>query len=147
MSKNIKSFTLTEIIIVVVLIGILAAFSLPKYVKVFSRADERTGKANLMAMRTSMEFYILNQDTDPDPNWGNLNAINNALNLNISDVQMTSYGCWILDDGDANTCRAVHPQGWNLHFHDEHSGGLIHCQAGTACPSCPFEGGVGGNCE
>ena len=144
MSKNIKSFTLTEIIIVVVLIGILAAFSLPKYGKVFSKSDERNAIGHLMSIRTTVKFYLMNTSVAPIPDWADIDAINTALNINISDVNMT-YQCWGTDSGDTNVCRATHTaDSWVLAFHlngPHNTDGSIHC-TDTSCPSCP-QGGAG----
>ena len=137
MIKKVKAFTIIEVLVVITVIGLLAAISLPGYQKAIRKGHERTAITNLMAIRTGLEFYLANQGSAPDPNWTNLNAINTALGLRIADPLLT-YRCWAFDSPDTNTCRATHPGGWILHFHEEHSGGSIHCLSG-ACPSCPLE--------
>lgn len=144
MPHNNKSYTLTEIIVVVVILGILAAFSVPKYTKTFAKADERNAIGSLLSIRNVVKFYLLNSAGTTIPNWANIGVINTALNINISDVNMT-YRCWGNDSGDTNVCRATHTAGsWVLEFHldgTHNTDGSIHCE-GTDCPSCPT-GGAG----
>ena len=139
--KKIKSFTLLEVLIVIVIVGILAGFALPKFGRAFAKLDERSAIANLIATRTAGRMYLANTLTTVIPNWGNIAAINTALGLSIMDAKMT-YAC----TAAANGCSATHPSGWILEYHfiGAHSdNGSIHC-TDASCPSCPIGGG--GNC-
>ncbi|MBN1869163.1 MAG: type II secretion system protein [Candidatus Omnitrophica bacterium] len=137
MNRKNDAFTLFEIVAVIIIVGLIAALALPNYVKAVNKADERNMLTNLKIMRTALTMFTGGGGTLGS--WNSLSVINTNLDLNIADPKST-YTCGI--DG-TNGCTAVHPNGWAVQFHDEHSSGLIHCSAGT-CPSCPAQPG---NCE
>jgi prepilin-type N-terminal cleavage/methylation domain-containing protein len=61
-----SGFTLIELMIVVVIIGILAAIAIPNYISVTNRAHEAAVKANMHTMQLSMEdFSVLNNGDYP----------------------------------------------------------------------------------
>jgi len=59
MKKNRKEhgFTLIELMIVVAIIGILAALALPKFAQLVEKSREAATKGNLNAMRSSISIY------------------------------------------------------------------------------------------
>lgn len=57
-----KAFTLVELIIVVTILGILAAFALPTFNGQVIKVKESTAKKNLLSLRTAIELYTTQHD-------------------------------------------------------------------------------------
>ena len=54
--KN-RGFTLVELLIVVAIIGILAAIAIPKFAELIRKSSEGASKGNLGALRSAMSIY------------------------------------------------------------------------------------------
>ena len=56
--KSNKGFTLIELMIVVAIIGILAAIAIPNFLRFQLKSKSSEGKVNLAAIRTAEESYL-----------------------------------------------------------------------------------------
>ena len=58
MKKNQKGFTLVELMIVVAIIGILAAIAIPKFANMLEKSREGATKGNLSAINSGIALYV-----------------------------------------------------------------------------------------
>ncbi|MBU4590874.1 MAG: prepilin-type N-terminal cleavage/methylation domain-containing protein [Candidatus Omnitrophica bacterium] len=97
MSK--KGFTLLEVLIVVIIIGILAAISLPQYISTIEKARSGEAVTNVGSLRTAIDRYWYQRGeitTNPDNlDIDNPNSVTNKL-----------YSYSIADNGTTSSARA-----------------------------------------
>ena len=61
-----RAFTLIEILIVVVILGILAAVVVPQFTNAADDANDAAVRSQLQTMRGQIELYRAQQGSDPD---------------------------------------------------------------------------------
>jgi len=141
MQKSKNAFTLVELMIVVVLLGIIAAFGIPDFSKSHERVDEKEGEHSLRVIATAMEMYRVRNNGYPDPTTAGFDLdvvdINTTLFLGVIEQSMT-YECTDDDDDTTFLCTAVSTYGWELDV-AEADEGIPRCSSGT-CPTCTGAG-------
>ncbi len=125
------AFTLTELMVVVVLTGMIAAFAIPNYTKSVNRVREKNAVANLGVIREAARLYISREGGTPPPALANTAAINATLFLNIIEQEGNTYQCVI---ANIYTCRATNTHGWQAQFQLDTNDGAVSCSIAT-CPS------------
>jgi prepilin-type N-terminal cleavage/methylation domain-containing protein len=78
-----SAFTMVEIMVVIILIGIMAAFAIPNYSASLRRANERDMGRNLIFLRDALMVYHAGQGTFPTADLTTINDINTALDTHI----------------------------------------------------------------
>lgn len=64
--RKAKGFTLIELMIVVAIIGILAAIAIPKFAELIRKSKEGATKGNLGALRSALTIYYSENEMFPD---------------------------------------------------------------------------------
>jgi len=93
-SGNKDGFTLMELMVVVLLIGIIAAFAIPSYDRSVRKAHERDMVEQLKVLHAASLIYRANNGGYWDTAGGdenNLATINTALAINIIANDQTAY--------------------------------------------------------
>ena len=63
--RNMRGFTLVEIILVIIIIGILAAIIVPKFAGQSDKAKVATTKANINSLRSAIRLWQSDNDGTP----------------------------------------------------------------------------------
>lgn len=103
---NPKAFTIMEIMVVMIILGAVAAYAIPNYVRSVRQSHQSDAIMQLSAIHSANQIYRA-RSGDYWPNTGgsfNIGDINTNLSLEIIPNNMT-YTC--SGDGATFTCNAV----------------------------------------
>lgn len=114
--KRAKGFTLVELIVSVVIMGVIASLALGQYYKLIERADERHAIDSLLAIASAERMYCAKHG-DFWPGTGkpleNIAVTNAALGTNVTDIPgRMAIICGGTDIG--YQCRAFYFQGGEI---------------------------------
>ncbi len=152
---NVKAFTIMELMVVVIIVGIMAAFAVPSYNKANNKAEERQMITNLRAIISAQEIYRAQKSNYwpagayavPTGNQG-LPQLNTALRLNIINGTKYVYACRS-SAAQQFECTASYSPGafaWQLYTNVGIAHGTVYpqqvcCDAATfatnPCPTLP----------
>ena len=129
-----KAFTLAEILVTMVIIGVIASFGLPSYQLAVEQGNERKAAIKLLTITRAMEVYKATHGTYVDYDLNDINEINAALGTQIEADENWyfcggfSWNSYCLAEHDVNGSH------WILHSTSSENG-AVHCDSAT-CPAC-----------
>lgn len=107
MLRNQRGFTLVELMIVIVIIGVLAAIAVPAYSSYVSRAQERTCEANRRTISTAAGMYYIEHDNEYAPG---INDLTDYLD-NVASLKCPAGGTYELVSNSFDVTCTVHSSG------------------------------------
>ena len=140
---NKKSFTLMEIIIVIVLISVVAAFGIPSYRRAILRSRERQAIVNLELIHAAASFYGTQAGGFLPGNNRDIDFINQNFGLRVAATNGTVYEYDSADPASFDIKVEITNLGGGSFFDIQMDEGPISstnpcCEAGTgACLSLP----------
>jgi prepilin-type N-terminal cleavage/methylation domain-containing protein len=90
--KN-RSFTLVEIMVSLVIIGILVTFGVPLYMNVVENSKAKICESNLKALRTALDIYAMEHDSFP----ASLSLLPRKYIREAYKRQMKEKGAWQIE--------------------------------------------------
>jgi prepilin-type N-terminal cleavage/methylation domain-containing protein len=104
--KSRKAFTLIEVLIVVIILGVLATIAIPQFTKVAKRARLAEAWTNLSAIRTAQSLYYMENATYTTT-LGNLDVSLTSPNFAYTIPTGTATAFNILATGNATATTGI----------------------------------------
>lgn len=109
--RNQKGFTLMEVLIVVLIIGILAAIAVPNYIQALEDSKEKACQANIDVLTAQAERYRLSTNQYPDPpEETTLTEYLAAQRFLTQEVECPNGGVYSLNESDKVECSVCKPE-------------------------------------
>lgn len=93
--NNLQGFTLMEIIVVIAILGALAALAIPRFTGVLANSQEKTDLANIRIVESAVELYLTEKgELDPAVDTFDelVTELNGAGYLKNSELKAVSEG-------------------------------------------------------
>ena len=103
--NNVQGFTLMEIIVVIAILGALAALAIPRFTGVLANSQEKTDMANIRIVESAIELYQAEKgelDSAVDTFDELVTELNGAGYLKNSDLKAVSEGKIFTYDAGTN---------------------------------------------
>ena len=80
---NLKAFTILELMVVVIIVGIITSFSIPNYQKAIRKAHEKDAIQQLLVFHEALQLYYNKEGEFPDATDGDHAFLNATLGANL----------------------------------------------------------------
>jgi prepilin-type N-terminal cleavage/methylation domain-containing protein len=111
--KNERGFTIMELLVVIVIIGVLAAIGVPAYKNMTDKARKTACQANQRAMSTAVGMYYVEQGKYPDEIADTTTAAGDVLTPYLDNIDAfkcpgkTATGGYAVSAAGKVTCKDV----------------------------------------
>ena len=124
-ARNKSGFTLVEILIVVVILGILAAIVIPQFSQASTDARKSSVKSNLQMVRSQIELYKIQHDNEQLPG---KHASKNLIQA-LTEKTKSDGSAWAI--GDTETSFGKYMQKFPVNANNGKGGVISEIQIGT----------------